>query len=99
MIFAMKTAISESHETKPDKAKRKERLSPDGKWKSFPKVSHLLQYVSTGVYFARVKVNGKLIRQSLETVVYSDALLKLPDFLKKQRKSKRHHKGAPVYFK
>ena len=48
-----------------------------------------------------MKVNGKLIRQKLrpETSVYSDALVRLPDFLKKQRKSKRHVKGAPVYFR
>jgi len=59
----MKTEIPESQETKPDKPTPRERLSPDGKWKSFPKVPHLLQYTSTGVYFARVKVNGKLIRE------------------------------------
>ena len=40
------------------------RLSPDGKWRSFPKVHNLLQYTSTGLYFARLKVNGKLIRRS-----------------------------------
>src|SRR5437879_13913715 len=85
--------------TKPGKTSRKEHLSPDGKWKSFPKVPNLLQYVSTGVYFARVKVNSKLIRQSLETTVYSDALLRLPDFIKKARKSQRHAKGAPIQFK
>src|SRR5438105_8140345 len=95
-------AISDTADgTKPGKTSRKEHLSPDGKWKSFPKVPHLLQYVGTGNYFARVKVNGKLIRQKLrpETTVYSDALVRLPDFLKKQRKSKRHVKGAPVYFR
>ncbi|MDB6035036.1 MAG: Site-specific tyrosine recombinase XerC [Verrucomicrobiales bacterium] len=73
------------------------RLSPDGKWKSFPKVPNLLQYVSTGAYFARVKVDGKLIRQSLETDVFTTAKLKLPDFIKKQMKKKRVE-GAPESF-
>ncbi|HOP98633.1 MAG TPA: site-specific integrase [Verrucomicrobiota bacterium] len=86
-------------DTKSRKQKRSERLSPDGKWKSFPRVPNLLQYVSTGIYFARVKVNGKLIRRSLETTVYSDALLKLGDFIKTQRKSRRHTKGAPSTFR
>jgi hypothetical protein len=43
------------------------RLSPDGKWRSFPRVPHLLQYVSSGTYFARIKIKGKLIRESLGT--------------------------------
>src|SRR5438045_2880195 len=73
------------------------RLSPDGKWKSFSKVPNLLQYVSTGAYFARVKVDGKLIRQSLETDVFTTAKLKLPDFIKKQMKKKRLD-GAPITF-
>lgn len=48
--------------------KNKPRLSKDGKWRSFPKVPNLLQYVSSGTYFARVKIQGKIIRQSLETL-------------------------------
>jgi hypothetical protein len=56
------------------------RLSKDGKWRSFSRVPHLLQYVSSGVYFARIKIRGKTIRQSLETSVWSDAQLKLVDW-------------------
>jgi hypothetical protein len=37
----------------------------------FPKVAHLLQYVDSGAYYARVKVRGKLIRESLQTQVRS----------------------------
>ncbi|HSY19368.1 MAG TPA: tyrosine-type recombinase/integrase [Candidatus Acidoferrales bacterium] len=65
------------------------RLSKDGKWRSFPRVPHLLQYVSSGTYFARLKIKGKLIRESLETTVWTTAQLKLVDFLKD-----KHTNGA-----
>jgi integrase len=75
--------------------KRNDNLSPDGKWRSFPKVPNLLQYVSTGVYFGRVKVNGKLYRESLDTNVFTTAKLKLPDFIKaKQKKAARPVMGT-----
>jgi hypothetical protein len=72
----------------PPAATRKKsafRLSKDGKWRSFPRIPHLLQYVSSGAYFARIKVRGKIFRQSLETDVWSDAQLKLVDFLKEKQ--------------
>lgn len=71
-------------ETKP--AKRDANLSPDGKWRSFPKVPNLIQYVSTGNYFGRVKIEGKIFRESLETDVFTTAKLCLPDFIKRKRK-------------
>jgi hypothetical protein len=40
-------------------------------------VPHLLQYISSAVYYARVKLGGKLIRRNLETTVWTDAKLKL----------------------
>jgi hypothetical protein len=43
-------------------------LSIDGQWQSFPKVLCLLQYVSNGNYYDRIRVNGKLIRESLKTI-------------------------------
>jgi hypothetical protein len=49
----------------------------------------LLQYVSSGTYFARIKIKGKLIRQSLETTVWTTAQLHLVDFLKD-----KHANGA-----
>ena len=73
-------------DTKPAKNNRDARLSPDGKWRSFPKVPNLLQYVNTGVYFGRVKIEGKIFRESLETDVFTTAKLLLGDFLKKKRK-------------
>jgi len=83
--------------TKIPKQDTGHKLSKDGKWRSFPKVPNLLQYVSTGSYFARTKVNGKIIRLSLETDVKTTAKLKLPDFLKKHS-SKKAVAGAPVTF-
>ena len=77
----------EAQETAP-KGQRQSRLSKDGQWLSFPKVPNLLQYVSSGAYYARVKVNGKLIRRSLDTDVFTTAKLKLLDFLK-ERKQER----------
>ena len=41
------------------------------------------------MYYARVKVGGKLVRRKLKTDVYSKALLRLGDFLKEQRQ-RRH---------
>lgn len=76
---------------KPEIAKH--RLSKDGKWRSFPKAPGLLQYVSTGKYFARVRVHGKLFRQSLETTVFTTAKEKLPDFVKEHR-TKKHPEGT-----
>ena len=69
-------------EAQPKTHKREEHLSPDGQWRSFPKVPHLLQYVSNANYYARIKVNGKVIRESLKTTVWTTAKLRLADFLK-----------------
>jgi hypothetical protein len=51
--------------------KRAARISKDGKWRSFVKFPNLLQYINTQTYYARIKVSGKLIRQSLNTDVWS----------------------------
>ena len=70
------------------KTRRDPHLSKDGKWRSFPKVPNLLQYVIAGTYYARCKVSGKPVRASLETDVFSVAKLRLPDKLKELRKPK-----------
>ncbi len=70
------------------KTKRDLHLSKDGKWRSFPKVPNLLQYVISETYYARTKVRGKPVRLSLETAVFSTARLRLPDMLKELRKPK-----------
>jgi integrase len=71
---------------KNPKTAPEQRLSKDGKWRYFPKVPCLRQYVPTGPYFARIKFGGKSIRKTLETNVFSVAKLRLPDTLKELRK-------------
>jgi integrase len=78
------------------RGKREEHLSSDGKWRSFPRVPHLLQYVSNGNYYARIKINGKVIRESLQTGVWTTAKLKLADFLK-ERLEGRNKTDAPLF--
>ena len=68
--------------------KRDENLSKDGKWRSFPKVPHLLQYVSNGNYYGRIKTGGKLIRESLQTTVWTTAKLRLTDFVKTHQENR-----------
>ena len=51
--------------------KRDEHLSKDSQWHSFPKVPHLLQYVSNGNYYGRISVGGKVIRENLKTDVWT----------------------------
>jgi integrase len=82
----MKATIAADTEQGIKPAKRDANLSPDGKWRSFPKVPNLIQYVSTGNYFGRVKIEGKVFRESLETDVFTTAKLCLPDFIKRKRK-------------
>ena len=56
----------------------------------------MLQYVSSGVFFARVKIDRKLFRQSLKTNVWTTAKLRLVDFLKKHNES-RGSLAAPKF--
>ena len=44
--------------------------------------SNLIRYVPSGTYFARLRVNGNLIRKSLKTDVLSVAKLRLGDLEK-----------------
>lgn len=48
-------------------------------------VANIVRYVPSGIYFARAKVGGKLIRQSLKTDKLSVAHLRLGDLLKQER--------------
>jgi integrase len=75
-------------DSKTSARKRDEHLSANGKWRSFPKVPHLLQYVISGNYFGKVKINGRKIRRSLQTSVWSTAQLRLNDFLKEHRENR-----------
>lgn len=55
------------------KTNRNDNLSADGKWRSFPKVPNLLQYIVAGTYYARCKVKGKPVRAALDTDVFTTA--------------------------
>jgi hypothetical protein len=77
-------------DTKPVKSKPDANLSPDGKWRSFSKVPNLVQYISTGTYFGRVKIEGKTFRESLNTNVFTTAKLLLGDYIKKKHKLAAH---------
>lgn len=64
----------------------KTSISKDGKWKSFLTHAGLMQYVPSGVFFARAKVNGVVKRASLETDVFTTAKDLLRQKLKELRK-------------
>jgi hypothetical protein len=61
------------------------RPKTDADWLKTP-YPNLIRYRPSGTYFGRVRVNGKLIRRSLETHVLSVAKVKLSDFLQDYRR-------------
>jgi integrase len=63
-------------------------ISKDGKWKSFHAHAGLMQYLPSGVFFARAKVNGIVKRASLETDVFTTAKDRLRAKLKELREPK-----------
>jgi integrase len=56
--------------------------SKDGRWRTFHKHTGLMQFIPSGIYYARAKISGKIFRRSLETDVFTEAKVKLPDKLK-----------------
>ena len=52
-------------------------------------VQNLIRYRPSGTYFARFKVGGKLVRQSLETAVFSVAKQRLPDKIRDYAQEKK----------
>jgi integrase len=56
----------------------------ESSWES-TSVQNLIRYRPSGTYFARFKVGGKLVRQSLETAVFSVAKQRLPDKIREYR--------------
>jgi hypothetical protein len=80
LVLMTTSSTDERRETKPAKSQRDAHLSPAGKRRSFPKVPNLLQYVSTDIYFGRVKIDGKIFRESWKVVVFTDAKLLLGDW-------------------
>src|ERR1035438_4699672 len=86
----IETAAANSSRKLP--AKTQSSIAKDGKWRTFGKHAGLMQYIPSGVYFARVKVKdggkGIVKRASLETDVITTAKLKLPDKIKELRTPK-----------
>jgi len=70
------------------KSKRQTERTP-GRGRLWTKApfTNLIRYEPSGVYFARVRVQGKLVRRSLNTPVLSVAKLRLGDFEKAQRQT------------
>ena len=74
------------------KARTKEQIRPNGEpaKSPFQKVGECLyRYLPNGVYYARIKVDGKEIRQSLQTTDRARANRELADFKYKQRQIDR----------
>jgi integrase len=64
----------------------------DSEWQKTP-YANLVRYKSSGIYFARFRVRGKLIRCSLKTSRISVAKLRLGD-LEKQERQRAEHQTA-----
>ena len=68
-------------------------VSTSSQWANSP-VANLVRYVPSGIYFARARVGGKLIRRSLKTDVLSVAQLRLSDLLKVERQATESRASA-----
>jgi hypothetical protein len=89
----MKTIIAAAEsDTTPIKSRRDANVSPDGKWHSFSKVPISVRYVNTGVYFGRVKMEGKIFRESLQAQVFTTAKLRVC-----RAKSDGREQGGPQF--
>jgi len=73
--------------------KRQHQTKSDSPWEK-SKTDNLYRYKPSGVYFVRARVGGKLIRKSLETKVYSVAVLSMAEQLKEHRKLAELHTKA-----
>ena len=80
--------MEQNADGKPASRHREAALSKDGHWRSFPHVPCLLQYVSNGNYYGRIRVNGKLIRVSLKTSVWTIAKTKLAELVKNAQENR-----------
>ena len=72
------TGLDSIPNTKPAKPKE-DYWSLCGNWCSFPKVPSLMQNINTDVYSGRVKIEGKIFRESLWVNIFTNAKLLLPD--------------------
>src|SRR5260221_8576015 len=67
------------------RVKATERTSSSAELMQKTHYANLVRYVPTGIYFARMRVKGKLIRKSLKTDTLSVAKLRLGDLEKMER--------------
>jgi integrase len=56
--------------------------------------ANLIRYVPSGIYYARLRVKGKLIRKSLKTDMLSVGKLRLADFEKQERQRSESGEAA-----
>jgi integrase len=68
---------------------KESKTEANNHWQKTP-VSNLVRYVASGILFARIRVQGKLIRRSLKTKVLSVAKLRLTDLEKAERQMGEH---------
>lgn len=66
---------------------------PEKRWQN-TQYTNLIRYAPSGNYFARIRVGGKLIRQSLKTDVLSVAKLRLGDLEKVERCAAENRDGV-----
>src|SRR5581483_7265245 len=64
-------------------SKPKQKVETDSKWQTTP-VANRVRNAASGIYYARVRIRGKLIWKSLKTDIMSVAKLRLGDFLKEE---------------
>jgi hypothetical protein len=56
--------------------------------------ANLVRYVPSGTYYARLRVQGKLVRKSLKTKAISVAKLRLSDLEKRERRLAEHQRPS-----
>ena len=72
----MKTASDTTTAARESDRKQQQTLtstSKDGRWRTFLKHAGLMQFIPAGTYYARAKVNGKSVRATLDTDVFTTA--------------------------
>ena len=66
------------------------KVVDDSPWQK-TQYANLVRYRSSGTYFARIRLGGKLIRRSLKTKVLPAAKLRLADQAKNERQLAENH--------
>src|SRR6266542_259317 len=70
-------------------------IEKESQWQKTP-VANLVRNAASGIYYARVRVRGKLIWKSLKTDRMSVAKLRLGDFLKEEKNHRAEATQATV---